>query len=183
MLPKNYQWLLTLKDCPLLVVEFLKIFGTKETPGKPSNPIILGWAKVCGLAKQYINDGIAWCGLMIAYLCHQTGKDVPINPLWALNWRWWGIEVAKGDEATGDLYIKERRNTKGELIGGHVAIIIAEDATHFHVAGGNQGDTACIARVDKTIKYWCRRPAYINRPKGAVKHIVNPDGITLKKVA
>lgn len=176
VIPKNYRKFANMKGPKLMVAAF-ELFGTKETPGAKSNPEILRWAKICGLAKDYVNDGIAWCGLLIAYLCHLTDKDPVIAPLWALNWRWWGVEVKRGDEQYGDLYIKERRDNNGKLIGGHVGLIVGEDETHFHVLGGNQNDTICIVRISKEIKYWCRRPAYINKPKEVQKYRLSPGGL------
>lgn len=173
--PQVYRWLYKVKELPKLVQAALEIWGTKEVPGKASNPVILKWAKILGLS-QYTNDGIAWCGLTIAWLCHLTEKPVVLNPLYALNWRYWGVEVEKGDERCGDVYVTERHDSKGNLIGGHVGLIIAEDATHFHVFGGNQSDTTMIVRFPKTRKYWARRPQYINAPKGAVKYMVSDLG-------
>lgn len=158
-LPKNYAYLERLA-APKFIVAAVDLFGTKEVPGKKSNPVILKWAKTTGLEDTYTNDGIAWCGLFIAYLCHLADRAVPINPLWALNWRFWGIPVDKGDERIGDVMVWERRNAKGKLIGGHIGLPIAQDKTHWHVLGGNQSDQIMIVRIPKDRKYWCRRPVY-----------------------
>jgi hypothetical protein len=53
-LPKKYEWLLA-EPGPKMLVEFLKIYGTTETPGNRDNPIILEWAKEAGI-KDYKHD-------------------------------------------------------------------------------------------------------------------------------
>jgi uncharacterized protein (TIGR02594 family) len=174
-LPDSYQWLLKVKELPKMVAEAIKVFGTKETPGAKSNPEILRWAKVIG-AKDYVNDGIAWCALFVAYICHLTDKPIVLNPLWALNWRFWGIEVQPGDESCGDIFVKERQDSKGKQIGGHIGIVVAVDATHIHVLGGNQSDQVMIVRFPKTVKHWIRRPIYSQRPLGAKQFVVNSGG-------
>jgi uncharacterized protein (TIGR02594 family) len=173
--PKKYSWLYKVKELPLMVVHALELWGIKEVPGKASNPVILKWAKTLGLS-QYVNDGIAWCGLAIAWLCHLADKPIILNPLYALNWRYFGMEVEKGDERCGDVYVTERFDKKGNLIGGHVGLIIAQDKTHLHVWGGNQTDQTMVARFPKTRKYWCRRPIYNQMPKGAQVFMVSDEG-------
>lgn len=176
-LPKVYAYLGKMK-APKFIVEAVNLFGTREVPGEKSNPVILGWAKACGVSKLYVNDGIAWCGLFIAYLCVLADRATPLNPLWALNWRYWGTEVKEDDERIGDVMVWERKNAKGKVIGGHTGLPVAQDITHWHVLGGNQSDSIMIVRIPKSRKYWCRRPIYtIGMPKECVKlPKVNADG-------
>jgi len=177
-IPKQYQKLIEMKPLlPKMVQTFFDIYGTTEIPGPQSSPEILRWAKVCGLEDVYVKDGIAWCGLTVAYCAKMAGKSYPKNPLYALNWRQFGEEVKPGGEVCGDVYIKERRNNRGLLIGGHVGIIIAEDQNYFHIGGGNQGDTTGIVRFPKSLKHWVRRPFYTNPPLGAQKFIIDSSGI------
>ncbi|BCM83732.1 hypothetical protein [Methylobacterium indicum] len=61
-LPAAYAWLAA-ETAPRVLVEALALFETKETPGAASNPAILAWAKEVGVGRDYVNDGIAWCGL------------------------------------------------------------------------------------------------------------------------
>lgn len=64
------------------------------------------------------------------------------NPLWARNWAGFGTKAAK--PSLGDILVFERAGG-----GGHVGIYVGEDATAYHVLGGNQGDAVSIARVAK----------------------------------
>lgn len=175
-IPSSYEWFPKIKDLPKIALEVINIWGTKEVPGAKSNPIILGWAKEIGVQDEYTNDGIAWCGLTMGHICHVSEKPLPINPLWALNWRYWGIEVKPGDERIGDIYITSRYSN-GKLIGGHVGPFLALDKTHFHVFGGNTSDTCMAARFPFEREHWIRRPIYsIAMPKGCKRVIVNSAG-------
>jgi uncharacterized protein (TIGR02594 family) len=169
-LPSKYQWIHKIGTLPLLVQEYLKIHGVKEVAGTPSNPEIIRWAKVLGLQNVYTNDGIAWCGLTMAYLCHKTDKPIVKDPLWALNWLKWGDPVPKGQEMFGDILVFKRYNHAGKLIGGHVGLYIAEDADEFMVGGGNTGDEVKIAPLSKTRLAGARRWKYINMPASVKKY-------------
>lgn len=84
-LPSAYAWLAK-EPGPRVLLEALALFGTRETPGAASNPAILAWAKETGLARDYTNDGIAWCGLFVAVVTKRAGFEPIAAPLWARNW-------------------------------------------------------------------------------------------------
>jgi hypothetical protein len=84
--------------------------------------------------------------------------------------------VVKGNEQYGDILVFKRFNYKGVLIGGHVGLYVAEDETHFYVAGGNESDTTQVVRIAKSRLYACRRYTYVNKPKAAKKYYITPDG-------
>jgi len=140
-LPAAYAWL-SKEAAPRVLVEALALFGTKETPGAASNPAILGWAREVGAAGAYVNDGIAWCGLFVATVVKRAGFAPVSAPLWARNWAGFGTKAVK--PSLGDVLVFERAGG-----GGHVGIYVGEDATAYHVLGGNQGDAVSIARVAK----------------------------------
>ena len=52
----KYNWLEEEKS-PRILVQAIKLIGTKEIVGKAHNPIILDWARELGL-KMYTNDEI-----------------------------------------------------------------------------------------------------------------------------
>ena len=60
----SYAWLKKEKS-PKILVEAVKLIGTKEIVGKAHNPTILSWAKALNLEKTYTNDEIPWCGLFV----------------------------------------------------------------------------------------------------------------------
>lgn len=144
-LPPMYAWLAN-EPGPRILVEMLKLYGTIETPGEKSNPLILSWAKEIGLGHVYKGDEIPWCGLTVAYAAAQAGWDYAPrgNALWARNWLQWGTPVKKGEEMLGDVLVFARGSA------GHVALYVGEDKTHFHILGGNQGDAVNIKRKLKS---------------------------------
>lgn len=153
MLSERYGWLAR-ESGPRMLVEALKLFGTLEKPGAADNPTIIAWAKEVGgeVADVYKADSIAWCGLFMAVVAKRAGKDFPAHPLWALSWSAFG---AKADApALGDVLVFTRNG------GGHVGLYVGEDASAFHVLGGNQSDRVCIARIAKARLYAVRRPLY-----------------------
>lgn len=155
-LPPRYAWLAR-EPGPRLLLEGLKLHGTAETPGPGNTRAIMAWARKVGLARVYAADSIAWCGLFMAYVALQAGWDVPVNPLWARNWT--GFGKPSKTPMLGDVLVFTRGN------GGHVGIYVGEDATAYHVLGGNQADQVSIARIQKSRLIESRRcPWRVNQP-------------------
>jgi len=138
-LPKAYAWL-EKEPAPRMLLEALKLVGTKETKGNANNPAILAWARECGI-KGYGEDSIPWCGLFVAVCAKRAGKPIPSTPLWARSWRDWGN--GSSTPQLGDVLVFSRDG------GGHVGLYVGEDSTAYHVLGGNQGDEVNIKRVAK----------------------------------
>jgi uncharacterized protein (TIGR02594 family) len=151
-LPKQYQFLET-EPGPRILTEALKHHGVKEVVGPNHNPVILRWAEYCGI-KGYTADEIPWCGLFMAYVAMRAGwHHMPgNNPLWARNWAQWGVEAETA--SLGDVLVFVREG------GGHVGVYVGEDATHYHVLGGNQKDSVCIIRIEKKRMIAARRPQW-----------------------
>jgi len=150
-IPEKYKWLSN-EPGPKMILEFLKVFGVKETPGPDDNPEILAWAKEVGLEDKYVDDATPWCGLEIAVIAQRAGKEVVKDPLWALNWAKFGTKV--DTPMLGDVLVFKRPQ------GGHVGLYVGEDKVAYHVAGGNQSDQSQIIRIEKTRLYAARRPVY-----------------------
>lgn len=154
---------------PKLLVEAVKLLGTKEVVGKQHNPVILGWAKELGLQKVYTADEIPWCGLAIAYAAHKAGLEVVDKPLWALSWAKWGTEVK--EPMLGDILTFKRDG------GGHVGIYVGEDKDCYHVLGGNQGNAMSVSRIVKSRLYQARRTKWkVAQPANVRKVILSAKG-------
>jgi len=161
---------------PKLLVEAVKLLGTKEVVGKQHNPVILGWAKELGLEKVYTADEIPWCGLAIAYACHKAGVTVVDKPLWALSWAKWGTKVS--EPMLGDILTFKRDG------GGHVGIYVGEDKDCYHVLGGNQGNAMSVSRIVKSRLYQARRTAWkVAQPANVRKVILDAKGAISKNEA
>lgn len=158
-LPAMYAWLAN-EPGPKILLEALKLFGVHETPGAVNNPVIMGWAKEVGLEKVYLDDSnTPWCGLFAAVCVKRAGKEVVKDPLWAANWLKFGQAC---DPELGAICVFSRDG------GNHVAIMIGEDDTHYHVLGGNQKDSVRIMRLAKDRLRGCRasyqtKPANVRR--------------------
>lgn len=168
--PKGYEWLGTIGTLPKLVTEALKLHGTVETPGAKDSPTIMAWAKETGLDRQGYNaDSVPWCGLFMAVVAKRAGYDYPAHPLWALNWGAFGVKGMQ--PCLGDVLTFVRPS------GGHVGIYVGEDATAYHVLGGNQSDKVSIARVEKIRMKAVRSPAFkVGRPVSSRPYILAAKG-------
>lgn len=147
-LPAKYAFLAN-EGAPRTLVEALKLYATHE---KGNNPIILGWAREVDLDKVYRHTSIAWCGLFAAVVAKRAGWEPVASPLWARNWARFGI--AAPVPMLGDVLVF----TRGK--GGHVGFYVGEDASFFHVLGGNQSDAVTITRIAKSRLIAARQPAW-----------------------
>jgi uncharacterized protein (TIGR02594 family) len=157
-LPPAYRWLTTLAQRPRMIDEALKLYGTAEVAGAGNNPAILAWAGEIGgdVARDYRADSIPWCGLFAAVVAKRAGKPLPVAPLWALSWAKFGTPASA--PMLGDIVTFKRNG------GGHVGLYVAEDATAYHVLGGNQGDAVSIVRIARDRLFAARRPPYQVQP-------------------
>jgi uncharacterized protein (TIGR02594 family) len=118
--------------------------GLLEAGGAANNQKILDFATIVGgdVAKEYIADSIPWCGLFVGFVMAQTGI-VPVDGmLWALNWAKYGKKLT--EPAFGCIAAFKRDG------GGHVGFVVGHDSTHYHILGGNQGDSVSITPVLKS---------------------------------
>lgn len=166
-LPVQYQYLAN-EPAPRMLIEGLKLYGTREVIGKSHNPIIIGWAKITGLERIYTADEIPWCGLVHAYLCHQAGKTPVKDPLWALNWSRWGDPSPV--PMLGDTLTFKRPG------GGHVGLYVGEDKLTYHVLGGNQGNAYNIMRIEKHRLHAARRLYEVGMPPNVRVIHLNANG-------
>jgi len=153
----NYRYLKI--NSPNLIIEAIKLIGTKEIVGTSHNQVIIKWAKELELEKIYTSDEIPWCGLFVAIVCKRAGKEVVLNPLWAKNWLKFGTHEPVA--MLGDILVFERDSG-----GGHVGFYVGEDIDCYHVLGGNQGNMVSVVRILKTRCIGIRRPIWkIAQPK------------------
>ena len=118
---KELPWVATAKS----------YLGTKEIPGKRSNSKIMSWAKNIGgwIKNYYKNDDIPWCGLFVAQCMYANGIDIEIkNPLSARAWNEFGVSTTP---RYGAIMVFSRKG------GGHVGFYMSEDASYYHILGGN----------------------------------------------
>lgn len=175
--PAEYRWL-SLMQPPRTIVEAFALYGTLEVPGAADNPVILDWAKEVGKTVEtaYTDDSIPWCGLFVAVVVKRAGKEVIAGPLWARNWTNFGVRVDR--PSLGDVLVFERPGG-----GGHVGFYVAEDASAYHVIGGNQGDAVSVARIAKSRCIANRQPHFQNKPNSVKPYHVAGNGALSKNEA
>ena len=161
-IPPPYDWLYG-EPGPRMLLEVVKLYGTKEKPGPGDNEVILEWAHELEL-PDYTHDEIPWCGLFMAIVAYRANLDrrPERNPprlyLSALQWASFGVSVPKGAAALGDVLVFKRKG------GGHVGLYVGHDTSAFHVLGGNQSDRVSITRLSRNRLVAVRRPAYRAQP-------------------
>ncbi len=192
VLPTAFRFLQEEPGQPRMIVEALKTLGTQEHKGSPDNPVIVGWADEVALraptaystwAAEYVNgDEVPWCGLWMAVMAARTARgdakrQPPNGYLAALSWNAFGVGVLKAEAAVGDVLVFKRKG------GGHVGLCVGStaDGKYVFCLGGNQDDEVNISRFpvsnpEKQFSlYGVRRPAYVNRPNGAVVRHLKAD--------
>lgn len=178
----RFEWVRDVKECPRTVWEGIKLIGTVEVPGSASSPIIMGWRDELINAgvniTGYTSDAVPWCGLFAALVVLRAGKRPVEAPLWALNWRLFGVPGSP--PSLGDVLVFKRPTPTG--VAGHVGFYIAEDATRYYVLGGNQSDAVSIAPQRKSNCVAVRSPAYTNRPHGATPRHITAAGTVVTKL-
>jgi uncharacterized protein (TIGR02594 family) len=168
-LPKQHQWL-SLEDAPRHLLKALELYGTAEIVGPKHNPVIMSWAKELKI-DYYKNDEIPWCGLFMAIVMRRAERPVVKDPLRALSWATFGVDVKT--PMLGDVLTFTRNG------GGHVGLYVFENATHFGVLGGNQGNAVSITMIAKSRLFKVRRPAYNAMPANVRAINLNGAGVPI----
>jgi uncharacterized protein (TIGR02594 family) len=178
-LPKKYQYLAT-EPGPNLLLRALEKFGTREILGGTHNQEILRWAAKVNLQRDYTADEIPWCGLFLGVCAFEAGWPLPKLLLRAKEWLTFGQEAPV--PMLGDVLVFGRAG------GGHVGLYVGEDATHYHVLGGNQGNCVSIVRFPKsgagTFPFLgARRPKWTRQQPANVRRVfVGADGVVASTV-
>ena len=141
--------------------------GLREIVGPKHNKTILRWLK--NLAAAWADDETPWCGTFVGACIMETMPDEPIpnNPFGARNWGKFGVPLKK--PAMGAVLVFWRGKRSGWS--GHVGFYAGEDATAYHVLGGNQGNKVSIARVAKKRLLNIRWPATWPLPDSGKVHL------------
>lgn len=123
---------------PAWLIEARRHVGLREIPGAPTAPTIARWLQ--GLGAWWRDDETPWCGVAVAAWMQAAGVG-PLPKFWmrARAWAEWGQALDR--PAHGCVVVFARQG------GGHVGLVVGEDAAgNLLVLGGNQGD-ACNVRA------------------------------------
>ncbi len=133
--------------------------GVREIKGPRHNPTIIGWLRKLG--SWIKDDETPWCGTFMAAVMQEAGLPYPREFPRAKAWADWGANLRESAVAPGAVLVFERKG------GGHVGFYVGEDASAFHVLGGNQGDAVSITRISKArciAIRWPRGEPVIGKP-------------------
>lgn len=116
--------------------------GVKERAGKAINPKIKAYYEEAG--HPYIkDDAVPWCAAFVGAMLERAGLK-GTGALTARSYLTWGKPLKKPQP--GAIMVFKRGNSSWQ---GHVAFYVTQDATHYHVLGGNQGNAVSIAKYKK----------------------------------
>lgn len=110
---------------------------------------------------------LPWCGDFVETCVAVTvpTEAIPVNPYLARNWLKFGVDVKP---CYGSVLVFWRGSKSG--ISGHVGFYFGEDASAYHVLGGNQSNAVTVARLAKSRLLGARMPkAYSDARRLIVK--------------
>ena len=88
-----------------------------------------------------MDDDTPWCAAFVCWVLHEAGYD-HTHSAWAKNYLKYGD---KCDPKYGAIMIFSRGHESG-----HVGFYVGEDYGTYHILGGNQKNSVCIANMPKT---------------------------------
>lgn len=153
------------------LLEAQRAIGITEDTSRNDNPLIMGWAR--RLRIDYANDAVPWCGLFVAHCIGLTlpAEPLPTTPLLARAWRKLGVACATPQP--GAVMVFWRGSPQAAT--GHVGFYVGEDASAYHILGGNQGDAVNVRRFPRNRFLMARWPTTAPAPTGGPR-ILRPDG-------
>ena len=116
--------------------------GIREIAGPKHNSTILGWLDKLG--AWWRDDETPWCGVFVAHCLQSVCRPYPSLYMRAKAWADYGSLLRPDRLAPGAILVFDRAG------GGHVAFYVGEDATDYHVLGGNQSNGVNIMRLAKS---------------------------------
>lgn len=127
---------------PIWMAKARAYIGLREVRGPRHNPTIIRWLEK--LNAWWRDDETPWCGVFCAAVMQEAGFTYPNLYMRARAWETYGANLRASHVAPGAILVFTRSG------GGHVGFYAGEDATHYHVLGGNQSDMVNIMRIAKT---------------------------------
>lgn len=127
---------------PRWLVEAKLHIGLREIVGPTHNKTILGWLEK--LRAWWRNDETPWCGVFCAAVMQEAGLPYPKLYMRAKAWSDYGSLLRPDRLAPGAILVFDRAG------GGHVGFYVGEDAAHYHVLGGNQGNAVNVMKLGKS---------------------------------
>lgn len=116
--------------------------GLSEIRGPKHNSKIIGWLDKLG--AWWRDDETPWCGVFVAHCMQDVGLPYPTFYMRAKAWEDYGSLLRRDRLAPGAILVFDRAG------GGHVGFYVGEDAGHYFVLGGNQGNAVSVMKLGKS---------------------------------
>lgn len=145
--------------------------GTREIPGPTHNNALIAFLNTAQRWNgiRWSDDEMPWCGGFVGAVLNSVGIEPVKLAARASSWAGWGANLRTTHLAPGAVLVFQRPG------GGHVGFYVGEDATFYHVLGGNQGNAVSITRIAKSRLVAARWPRGIAVTGGPVR--LTPQGV------
>lgn len=133
--------------------------GLREVKGPKHSVTILGWLDKLG--AWWRDDETPWCGVFVAHCLQDAGLPYPPMYMRAKAWADYGSLLRRDRLAAGAILVFDRAG------GGHVGFYVGEDAGHYFVLGGNQGNAVSVMKLGKSrlvASRWPKGEPVIGKP-------------------
>lgn len=133
--------------------------GLKEIPGPRHNQTIIRW--LGKLKAWWSDDETPWCGVFVAHCMQESWLPYPKFYMRAKAWADYGSLLRRDRLAPGAILVFDRAG------GGHVGFYVGEDAGHYFVLGGNQGNAVNVMKLGKSrlvASRWPKDEPVIGKP-------------------
>lgn len=133
--------------------------GLKEIPGPRHNQTIIRW--LGKLNAWWRNEETPWCGVFVAHCMQESWLPFPKFYMRAKAWSDYGSLLRRDRLAPGAILVFDRAG------GGHVGFYVGEDAGHYFVLGGNQGNAVNVMKLGKSrlvASRWPKGEPVIGKP-------------------
>lgn len=133
--------------------------GLKEIPGPRHNQTIIRW--LGKLKAWWSDDETPWCGVFVAHCMQESWLPFPKFYMRAKAWSDYGSLLRRDRLAPGAILVFDRAG------GGHVGFYLGEDAGHYFVLGGNQGNAVNVMKLGKSrlvASRWPKGEPVIGKP-------------------
>ena len=133
--------------------------GLKEIPGPRHNQTIIRW--LGKLKAWWSDDETPWCGVFVAHCMQESNLPYPKFYMRAKAWSDYGSLLRRDRLAPGAILVFDRAG------GGHVGFYVGEDAGHYFVLVGNQGNAVNVMKLGKSrlvASRWPKGEPVIGKP-------------------
>ncbi len=139
--------------------------GVREIPGPTHNSRLISFLNTASRFNGVVwrDDEMPWCGGFVAAVLVSAGIEPVKIAARAKSWAAWGSLLRPDRLAPGAILVFDRQG------GGHVGFYVGEDASAYHVLGGNQGNAVSVTRIAKGRLTASRWPKGVPVAGGPVK--------------